>query len=724
MKEIYDWVPWFRALARKIAEGGEQYLIDKAKTVEWGGKANPALLQYRDENIDPFSFFYFLAQRNTTNLRPIVYPSVSEQFHIESILPNADAFIFPTPSHNAQVLFHDGETFRPDLLWKLFRQVVGDNPNVDPEDFRKVLGIKQVGVTKLTQALFLINAEYFLPVDSSTEVVSAIVLEEAFPGIKEGIKDNGYGKYKNVLEKLKKAFPECRPYEIGTFLQIQSSTQWKMKVSGKFFHVSTHAHGYETGDDHWENFREKNWGYTGGPKPGVSWNDRPDGQPKNGDYPLNLPRPGDGILVRTGVKKGRAIGIVYKNDYADPGGFNGNSRIHVLWINKSENPFPLSGKAEMRGFNKAEKGNSTYSAFEKTEGCKSSFNLIERLAPNPEPPPEPKEPNAMQHPLNRILYGPPGTGKTWNTVNYAVAIAEKKDVGAVEGEEREDVKARFDELKKQGQIAMVTFHQSFTYEDFIEGIRPVLKDESENVRYELSKGIFREIAERAYGDEENNYVLIIDEINRGNIAKIFGELITLIEPSKRIGGDDVARVILPWSKSSFGVPGNLYVVGTMNTADRSIALLDAALRRRFEFVEMMPELDRVREDVDGVNCRKLLEIVNKRITVLLDREHQIGHTYFLDVEDMQALKRMFQNRIIPLLEEYFYNDWEKIDAVLNRNGFIRKIPIDPNLFKQSDLIDERKTIYELLPVDDPAWEDPERYRTIYNHEPEKSDSSL
>ena len=186
----------------------------------------------------------------------------------------------------------------------------------------------------------------------------------------------------------------------------------------------------------------------------------------------------------------------------------------------------------------------------------------------------------------------------------------------------------------------------------------------------------------------------------------------------------MARVILPWSKSSFGVPGNLYVVGTMNTADRSIALLDAALRRRFEFVEMMPELDRVREDVDGVNCRKLLEIVNKRITVLLDREHQIGHTYFLDVEDMQALKRMFQNRIIPLLEEYFYNDWEKIDAVLNRNGFIRKIPIDPNLFKQSDLIDERKTIYELLPVDDPAWEDPERYRTIYNHEPEKSDSSL
>lgn len=715
MKEIYDWVPWFRELARNIAEEGEQYLIDKAKAVDWG-RENPSLLQYGDENIDPFSFFYFLASKaskNTADQRSIVYPSVHETFNITSTQPDGeDAYIFPTPPPVALLLFHDGETFNPPLLWRLFKQVVGDNPNIVPDDFMSVLNITNVAVTKLTQALFLINAEYFLPVDFSTEVVSAIVLEEAFSGIKRGIQDHGYVEYENVLEKLKKAFPKCRPYEIGTFLQIQSSNQWEMKVSGKFFHVSTHAHGFGV-PDHWEIFEENNGVYTGGPKSGESWDDRPDRQRKIGDYLLDHPKPGDGILVRTGVQKGMAIGIVYKNDYAGPSGFDEKSRIHVLWINKSENT--LSGKAAMKGFNKAEKGSRTYSAFEKTEGYKSSFNLIERLAPDSEPPPEPKEPNAMQHPLNRILYGPPGTGKTYNTVNYAVAIAEKKDVGDVEGEERKDVKARFDELKEQGQIAMVTFHQSFTYEDFVEGIRPVLKDESENVRYELSKGIFREIAERACKDEKNNYVLIIDEINRGNIAKIFGELITLIEPSKRIGGDDEASVILPWSKSKepFGVPHNLYVVGTMNTADRSIALLDTALRRRFEFVEMMPKPDLVPENIDGVNCRKLLEIVNKRITVLLDREHQIGHTYFLNVKDMESLKRTFQNRIIPLLQEYFYNDWERIDAVLNQNGFIRKIPIDPNMFRQSDLIDEGRTIYELLPVNDPAWEEPERYRTIY-----------
>ena len=326
------------------------------------------------------------------------------------------------------------------------------------------------------------------------------------------------------------------------------------------------------------------------------------------------------------------------------------------------------------------------------------------------------------HPLNQILYGPPGTGKTWNTVNLAVAIAEKR---SVENERYEHVKTRFDNLKEQEQIAMVTFHKNFTCEDFIEGIRPVLNDESENVRYELSDGIFKKIAKRARGDKEQNYVLIIDEINRGNIAKIFGELITLLEPSKRLGGVDAATVILPYSQESFGVPANLYVVGTMNTADRSIALLDTALRRRFEFVEMMPKLDRVRENVGGVNCQKLLETMNKRITVLLDREHQIGHTYFLGVEDMDSLARTFKHKIIPLLQEYFYDNWEKIDLVLNGNGFVQKSSLEDGLFRRgSDLIDREREIYELLPVDDPLndpWQQPKKYQIIY--EPDSSPRS-
>ena len=710
MKEIYDWVPWFRELAKTIAQGDEQDLINKAKNVDWG-KENPALLQYGDENIDPFSFFCFLSQRNTTKLRPIVYPSVHEKFNMTSTLPNVrdkDAYIYLTHPSAAPALFHDGKNFDHELLWSLFKQVVVDNRNINPNDFKRVLDIKNVAVTKLTQTLFLINPEYFLPVDDATGVVSEALQDLSSKKLERKIKENGLQEYLSVVEKLKKAFPECQPYEIALFLYLQSKSE--VKVSGKFFHVSSNADGPD-GDDHWEQFKGSNVVYTGGPASGVSFDDVPDSSKRV--YPLAEPEPGDGILVRTGIQKGRAIGIVYKNDYALHG-INAESRIHVVWINKSENP--LSGNTEQVGFNKTEKGSSTYSAFEQTEGYKSSFDLIERLAPNHEPKTpdnQQSKADAMKHPLNQILYGPPGTGKTWNTVNLAVAIAEEKDVNKVEGENRKVVKERFDKWKKQGRIAMVTFHQNFTYEDFIEGIRPVLNDESENVRYELSKGIFREIAERASRNEKENYVLIIDEINRGNIAKIFGELITLIEPSKRLGRDDEAMVILPYSQESFGVPANLYVAGTMNTADRSIALLDTALRRRFEFVEMMPNPKLVSDNVDDVNCRKLLETMNKRITVLLDREHQIGHTYFLGVKDMDSLSQTFKHKIIPLLQEYFYDNWEKIDLVLNGNGFVRETTFEDGLFKDSDLVDREKKIYELLPDDDSEWQQPEKYCMIY-----------
>ena len=455
---------------------------------------------------------------------------------------------------------------------------------------------------------------------------------------------------------------------------------------------------------------------------------------------------------------------------------------------------------------------------------------------------------AEDHPLNQIFYGPPGTGKTWEAVNHAIAIINDCTVKELEIYEREDIIKRFNELKENKQVGMVTFHQSFTYEDFVEGIKPNLDPTEEKFDFVLEDGIFKIICDKAkeyrnvqgpkfdinllldafaehvqeklddgefflyerggkrviinkvnslkrgefrsfvivsgkhpryftHSDIKTNYplfyegkiksqkdikpykpdkslkqfelckkikeyhenewegqedfgpkkfVLIVDEINRGNIAKIFGELITLIEDTKRLGKTDEASVILPYSKESFCIPDNVHIIGTMNTADRSIALLDTALRRRFEFVEMMPNPfhDDIDKNVDSIDLQKLLDIMNKKIEILLDREHQIGHTYFLGIKEIEKLKKIFQNKIIPLLQEYFYDDWGKIDLVLNKNGFIKSVEIPSSLLEndKDGLIDSQKKIYKILPEIDPDWDKAENYIQIYESNSDRTKS--
>ena len=179
--------------------------------------------------------------------------------------------------------------------------------------------------------------------------------------------------------------------------------------------------------------------------------------------------------------------------------------------------------------------------------------------------------------------------------------------------------------------------------------------------------------------------------------------------------DDETKVTLPYSNESFGVPNNLYLIGTMNTADRSIQLLDTALRRRFDFVEMMPEPEHkdISTDVEGVDCQEMLKAMNKRITALLDRERQIGHTYLLRVHDMAGLSYAFQNKIFPLLQEYFFDDWAKIRAVLGGNSFVVEQSA-AGMLRENEQVDEDRTIYERLPGDDSGWTDPEEYKKIYN----------
>lgn len=283
---------------------------------------------------------------------------------------------------------------------------------------------------------------------------------------------------------------------------------------------------------------------------------------------------------------------------------------------------------------------------------------------------------------NTILYGPPGTGKTYSTILYAVQAADPD----FKFEQRHELKQRYDQLITSGRIRFTTFHQSFSYEDFVEGIRA--ETENGQVSYSVQSGLFKEICIAASASDENvlqgesthseNYVLIIDEINRGNISKIFGELITLIEPSKREGQEEALSVTLPYSKKSFSVPSNVHIIGTMNTADRSLALLDTALRRRFDFVEMMPNY-KVLEGklVQGIDLEQMLKAINDRIEYLYDREHTLGHAFFMTVVKLigegkqekafEELKSVFKNKILPLLEEYFYEDWQRITLVLGDN---------------------------------------------------------
>lgn len=278
---------------------------------------------------------------------------------------------------------------------------------------------------------------------------------------------------------------------------------------------------------------------------------------------------------------------------------------------------------------------------------------------------------------NFIFYGPPGTGKTFHTVNKALAILENKEETILAKEDRGTLKMRFNRYVSDKRIVFTTFHQSMAYEDFIEGIKPRVEREGEKgLVYEVEDGIFKQLCKAALERKnEGGFVMIIDEINRGNVSAIFGELISLLEEDKRLGGQEEIHLVLPYSKERFGVPSNVYLIGTMNTADRSVEALDSALRRRFRFVERLPDIkliDRYIEVGKGyrVHLGEILKIINRRIEVLLDRDHLIGHSYFMSVEKEADLREAFAYKILPLLQEYFYGDYGKIALVVG-TGFCK-----------------------------------------------------
>ena len=292
--------------------------------------------------------------------------------------------------------------------------------------------------------------------------------------------------------------------------------------------------------------------------------------------------------------------------------------------------------------------------------------------------------------LNTILYGPPGTGKTYKTFRRCVEICDGKK-GCPDEDDK--VRVRRKELVEEGRIEFVTFHQSYGYEEFVEGLRPDTGSAKEGeeartgFRLGATPGVLKRIAKRARGASGSTgeaeasanakpYVLVIDEINRANVSKVMGELITLLEEDKREGAENEIAVTLPHSRKPFTLPANLYILGTMNTADRSIALLDTALRRRFEFEELAPEPELL-GTVDGIDLLAVLRAINRRLEYLIDRDHLIGHAWLMGARTKADVDRIMRHKIIPLIAEYFYDDWQKVQAVLGgTDDFVRGESLD------------------------------------------------
>lgn len=812
----FTWIPFYKELAQKLIafKDRQSELIDFLRDLKAEGLPSIPLHDKNNNgedikltDIDPFSFFASFNRGINEENRLKILRAIKAKFEIESKIPNDFAGI-PVVD-NRKSCFFSYKNIRPDTdipsLWQIAEQAVITPDNLSESLFERCLQINGVSSVNLSIGLFWMNPDKFAASDGAITSYlkeKGLVISEV----------NSLKNYLAYIEGIRNIAPDKSFPELSLIAYKKSNDAPTSALPTKLW---LYAPGENA--ELWEEF------YSNGIM-ALGWDELADlktypdkasivkrlqefyettGSKKN-DATANYEfyktmAIGDLVLVKKGRTELLGYGVVSSDYYFDSSREKYKHCRKVDW--KKKGKWLLDHHLAVKTLTDITKYSSEHPDF------KLYSDRLMAVIDGSYTSQHSGKTTEVTHSLNQILFGPPGTGKTYNSINHALAIVEGKSLAAIETENndnRQEVLRRFQTYIDSGQVVFTTFHQSMSYEDFIEGIKPVETDEQ--LTYEVQSGLFKTLAESAMANyrnvkqgtgkksfeavweqytspldeevtipvkmkkssytivqvndrtiffdknsgeskhtlsvkslksmyeaggnqiikgglqpyyeallgqllklgaetgkaEQKNYVIIIDEINRGNVAQIFGELITLIEQDKRIGNDEALTVTLPYSKKKgFGIPSNLYIIGTMNTADRSVEALDTALRRRFQFIEMPPRYDLAELDntIEDIPLKTLLSTLNSRIEKLLDKDHLIGHSYFLKVRNIADLSDVFHQNIVPLLQEYFYGDFAKIGLVLGESFFEQSEEADKTTFARfkHDAIDELKerAVYRL-----------------------------
>lgn len=640
----FTWLPFFNEMLNKICK---EYTPQTLANV-----FNEVFPKERDQNddgreipfyeVDPLTFIACFNRQETTQHRIEECIRAKEKLNLQHPVPSDFSGI---PSFNNMGTWfltysHDREKGACQKLWD-FAQKAIVKATITEEDIDLILPLPWVGMTKVSAFLFICFPDKYYSTDTRT--CRYLKLE----------KKNTASFFYELQNTAKEAFPNLKPYELS--YQAWKDTSAPVKNSLNYWGVGSIWYG--NGGDQRDRFLANSIWESGYEKDGINKYQQRLDAVNTGDIFVLKTTATDGKDHKHPISYIKNIGIVESriNKYS----------FNIKWLDLPTLPYRLEGKSLW----------DTIAPIKDQTVINTIKNLMKNI------PEIIITPSPRQFPLNQILYGPPGTGKTYHTVIKALEIINNRPFTEQETTKEKydnELLPEFNRLKKQGQIQFLTFHQNYSYEDFMVGIRPDLQNGQ--ISYKLYEGPFKQIANRARKDSNNNYVLIIDEINRGNISKIFGELITLIETDKRAGNKHELSTPLLYHKdeeNEFSVPNNLYLIGTMNTADKSIALVDIALRRRFVFEEMMPNAALLNK-VEGFDLPGWFTKLNQKITAELDRDHQIGHSYFIGIETIADLQQAFYQCILPLLKEYFYGNPEKLKEIIP--GFTSEEKLEGDAF--------------------------------------------